>query len=117
MKQQGNGAIRTTLAFAVFFVSLSLVVFRQSRSLEELRGLDGARSERTILQAERADLQREIQRLESRSRIVATAGDRLGLRLPGAHEIVFLQAPALAVGAEAGPQSVRRDLLTTAERR
>jgi cell division protein FtsL len=113
----GNGAIRTSIAFGLLFAALSLVVWRQSRALEELRGLDAARSERTILQAERAELQREIHRLESRGRVLAVAGDRLGLRVPAAHEIVFLQAPADAGGAGAGPTTVRRDLLTAAERR
>jgi cell division protein FtsL len=117
MKRQGNGAIRTSVAFALLFAALSLVVWRQSRALEELRGLDAARSERTILQAERAELQREIHRLESRSRVVATAGTRLGLRLPAAHEIVFLHAVEVEYGAQPGPTTGRRDLLTTAEPR
>jgi hypothetical protein len=116
MKRQGRGAIRTSLAFALLFASLTLVVWRQSRALEELRGLDAARATRTILQAERADLQREIHRLESRSRVMA-AGGRMGLRLPAAHEIVFLHAPVAVPGAEVGPTTVRRDLLTRAERR
>ncbi|CAN5855116.1 hypothetical protein BH23GEM9_BH23GEM9_18540 [soil metagenome] len=115
--RQGRGAIRTSLAFALLFASLSLVVWRQSRALDELRGLDAARSDRAILQAERADLQREIHRLESRARIVAVAGGRLGLRLPAGHEIVFLQVPDIAMSAEAEPMTARRSLLTAAERR
>ena len=42
-------------------------------ALEELRGLDVARAERTLLQAEHSELQRDIQGLESRTRIVAVA--------------------------------------------
>lgn len=99
--KKGNGAIRMSVAFALLFASLALVVWRQSRALEELRGLDQARAERAILQAERSELLREIQYLESRSRIVAVAARRLQLRTPAASEIVFLQvsprhAPALA---------------------
>jgi hypothetical protein len=93
------------------------VVWRQSRALEELSALDAARSERTVLQAERAVLQREIHRLEGRTRILAVAGGRMGLRLPVAEEIVFLQAPAYAGGAGDEPPVARRGLLTTAERR
>jgi cell division protein FtsL len=114
---KGNGAIRTSVAFALLFASLSLVVWRQSRTLEELRALDAARAERTVLQAERARLQREIHQLESRSRIVAAAGSRMGLRLPAADEIVFLQAPVYAGAADGGPLEARRGLLTTAEQR
>ena len=94
--KQGNGAIRIGFACALLFASLSLVVWRQSRALEALRGLDAARAERALLQAQRAELQREIQQLESRARIVAVAGDRLGLRLPTASEIVILQLPSYA---------------------
>jgi cell division protein FtsL len=97
--KRSNGAIRMSAAFALLFASLSLVVWRQSRALEELRGLESARSERVILQAERSELQRQIHRLESRARIVAVAGDRLKLRTPVADEIVFLQAP-LPSGSE-----------------
>lgn len=114
---RGNGAIRTSVAFALLFASLSLVVWRQSRALEELRALDEARSERTVLLAERSELQREIHRLESRSRVVAVAGARMGLRLPAADEIVLLRAPVyLASGAEA-PAGRPRGGLLAGERR
>ncbi|HSJ24377.1 MAG TPA: cell division protein FtsL [Longimicrobiales bacterium] len=91
--RKGNGAIRMSVAFALLFSSLALVVWRQSRALEELRGLDAVRGERVVLQAERSELQREIQWLESRSRIAAVAAQRLGLRTPGSDEIQFLQLP------------------------
>jgi cell division protein FtsB len=87
---RGNGAIRIGVACALLFASLSLVVWRQSRAFEELRGLDTARSERAVLQSERAELQREIQRLESRPHVVAEARARLGLRVPTDTEIVIL---------------------------
>ena len=93
---QGNGAIRIGLACVLLFASMSLVVWRQSRALEALRALDSARAERALLQAERAELQREIQHLESRARIVAVAGEELGLRVPAATEIVILQHPSYA---------------------
>jgi cell division protein FtsL len=115
--KRGTGAIRMGAACALLFTSLSLVVWRQSRTLEELRALDGARSERAILQAERSELQREIQRLEGRARIVAVAGDRLGLRVPAANEIVILRAPEPPAAVDVVPTLVRRDLLTKAERR
>jgi cell division protein FtsL len=115
--RKGNGAIRMSVAFALLFTSLALVVWRQSRALEELRGLDIARAERAILQAERSELQREIQHLESRARVLAVAGERLQLRTPASHEIVFLQSSVTLGVAEAGSGSVRRDLLAAAERR
>jgi cell division protein FtsL len=116
--RRGSGAIRMGIACALLFASLSLVVWRQSRALEEVRALDVSRSKRALLEAERTQLQREIQRLESRARVVAVAGSRLGLRVPSAQEIVILQEPAGPLADEgAGVQESRRGLLMTAERR
>lgn len=112
----GTGAIRMGVASAMLFASLSMVVWRQSRALEELRGLDTARAERALLQAEHSELQREIQRLESRSRVVAVAGERFGLRTPAGDEIVFLQAPSRAGYAGDAAGLAGRGLLTVAER-
>lgn len=94
MKRRGNGAIRLAVAFALLFSSLSLVVWRQSRALEELGSLEQARAERALLQAERTSLQREIQYLESRPRVLEVAAERLGMRLPVHTEIVVLMTPA-----------------------
>jgi cell division protein FtsL len=115
--KRGNGAIRMSVAFALVFASLALVVWRQSRALDELRGLEAARSQRVILQAERSELQRDIQRLESRMRIAEVAGARLHMRTPGAGEIVFLQSPAQAYAAQPEPAARQHDFLSTAERR
>ncbi|HUF49942.1 MAG TPA: cell division protein FtsL [Longimicrobiales bacterium] len=98
--KHGNGALRIGVASVLLFAALSLVVWRQARAFDALRGLDAARSERALLQAERAELQREIQYLESRARVVAVAGERLGLRVPAASEIVILHAPSYATGAD-----------------
>lgn len=115
--KRGTGAIRMGIACALLFGALSLVVWRQSRALEELRGLDVARAERALLQADRSELQRSIQQLESRTRIVAVAGERFGMRNPAGEEIIFLQAPQPAAldGEDAGLTG--RGLLTVAERR
>ena len=114
--RRGSGAIRMGMACALLFASLSLVVWRQSRTLEELRNLDAARTERALLHAQRMQLQREIQRLESRARIVAVAGDRLGLRVPSAAEIVILREPTPAMAAATHTASTARGTVAAAER-
>ncbi len=100
-----RGTIRLALAFALLLASLTLVVWRQSRAMDELRRLDLLRSERAVLESQRAALLSRIQVLESRSRIVGLAGDWLGMRVPTAEEIVILlrgdSAGAKAVAAEA----------------
>ena len=85
-----SGVIRLALAFALLLGSLSLVVWRQSRALELLRDLDQTRTARAIAEAERSELSRRIEFLESRARVVSDAGMRLGLRVPSAEEIVIL---------------------------
>jgi hypothetical protein len=115
--KRGTGAIRMGVACALLFGALSTVVWRQSRVLEELRGLDAARAERVLLQAERSELQRSIQRLESRAHVVAAAGQRLGLRVPAGTEIVFLQPPVYASLEGGVVATAQRDLLTAAEQR
>jgi hypothetical protein len=75
-------------------LSLGLVVWRQARALEALAELDGVRGRRAVLAAERTELARRIQRLESRGWVVPRAERRLGLRPPQADEIVILPGAA-----------------------
>jgi cell division protein FtsL len=91
---RNQGTLRIALACAALLAALSGVVYRQSRALEALRALDTARNEHTMLESSRASLSREIQDLESRNRIVAVAGERLGLHIPSGSEIVILQLPS-----------------------
>lgn len=93
-----SGALGAALAFAAFLASLSLVVWRQSRTLEVLRLLEAVRSERAVAEAERVELNRRRQMLESRSRVVKAAGERLGMHVPRGPEIVILPLD----GGEAG---------------
>jgi cell division protein FtsL len=97
-----QGTIRLALAFALLLGSLTLVVWRQGRALEDLRALDHTRSARALAESERAGLLGRIEHLESRARIVGVATERLGMRIPLAgDEIVILlrgSVPDSAVG-------------------
>ena len=89
--RDGEGAIRVALAFAALLASLSLVISRQSRAMAELRALDAVRSARAVAESDRSQLSGRVQMLESRSRILEVAGQRLGMRVPAAGwEIVVL---------------------------
>lgn len=70
--------------------SLSLVTWRQTRGLALERAVRELETEQARANAERVELSRRIEHLRSRSRVVAVARDRLGMHLPGDHEIVFL---------------------------
>lgn len=88
---RGQGTIRVALAFAALLASLTLVVWRQSRSLELLRALDDVRSERAIAEGERASLSAQVQVLEGRARIRRVAETRLGMGVPTADDLVTLR--------------------------
>jgi cell division protein FtsL len=85
-----TGTIRLALCFAALVAALTLVIWRQSIALETLRELDKLRDNRALAEAERSDLMRKIEHLESRNHVVTAARDRLGMRVPLADEIVIL---------------------------
>ncbi len=88
--KRGAPTLRVAAGAAALLLSLGSVVWRQSRALETLAELDRDRDRRTLLLAERAELDRRIQKLESRGRVIPDAERRLGLRIPQAAEIVIL---------------------------
>jgi hypothetical protein len=96
-----NGTIRLALCFAALLAALSAVIWRQSLALDRLRELDRLRDGRALAEAERSDLVRKIDQLESRAVVVASARDRLGMRVPLAHEIVILPLQPHAPAARA----------------
>jgi cell division protein FtsL len=85
------GTSLVALATAALLGALSLVSSRQARSLETLGTLDQLRRERSLEMAERDELQRRIQALETRGRVVSEAQKRLGLKVPKAGEVVYLE--------------------------
>jgi cell division protein FtsL len=101
-----SGTIRLALAFAALLGSLTMVIWRQSRALELLRDIEGMRSSRVIVEAERSELTRRIQHLESRTRVVADARDHLGMHVPSASEIVIL--PLSPSQSQSPPQTIAR---------
>ena len=81
---------RATVTVAVLLGALAFVTWRQSRTFEALEGLEAVRRQTSIASAERVELERRIQFLESRARVVPEARRRLGMHLPDASELVFL---------------------------
>ena len=82
--------VQTTLTALGLLGALGLVVWRQGRALEALSMLDTTRREKALLVADQAELERRIQQLESRARVVPRAREVLGMRTPEAAEIVIL---------------------------
>jgi cell division protein FtsL len=103
---KGNGTIRLALCFAALLAALTLVIWRQSLALETLRALDQLRDNRAIAEAERSDLIRKIEQLESRATVVTAAQVRLGMRVPSAHEIVILPLHSMPGRTAAGSANI-----------
>jgi cell division protein FtsL len=80
---------RAALTFALLVCSLGFVTWRQSRALEVNRELDELRRQVSVARAEQVELERDIQALRSRSRVVPEAR-ALGMRTPAADEQVIL---------------------------
>ncbi|MFQ5537095.1 MAG: hypothetical protein ACE5GJ_06545 [Gemmatimonadota bacterium] len=87
--------IRLSLAVAVLLASLGLVTWRQSRAFEALARVDSLRHEESLARAELVELERRIQVLESRGRVVPLARERLGMHMPASSELVILPGDLL----------------------
>lgn len=82
--------IAMVIVVGLLLAALSFVPWRQSRARESLAELDRLQREMSLVQAEMAEFQRRVQQLESRGHVVPAARERLGLRTPGAGEIIIL---------------------------
>ena len=83
------------IAVAAFLASLSLVAWRQVRTLEVLEELEGIRSEEALATADLTDLEGRVRYLESRGRVVPEARERLGMHIPDGSEMVMLPGEVL----------------------
>ena len=81
---------RAAITFVLVILSLGFVTWRQSRALEANRELDDLHRAVSVAKAERIELDREIQGLRRRARIVSEAS-ALGMHTPSASEQVFLK--------------------------
>lgn len=80
---------RAAVTFVLLMSSLGLVTWRQGRALEANQALDDLRRASSVARAEQVELEREIQVLVSRSRVVPAA-EALGMHTPSATEQVVL---------------------------
>jgi cell division protein FtsL len=83
---------RAAVTVALLVGSLGYVTWRQSRALETLAEWDELRRRTAVARAQVVELEREIQVLSSRSRVVPEARERLGMHTPDASELVILLA-------------------------
>ncbi len=89
MRLKGRIWIAIWLVFTL--VVLVWVVTRDTSGFMTATELRNLRNERSVLQADKAELMRRIREAESRAVLISRA-ESLGLRLPADSEIVILQA-------------------------
>jgi len=83
---------RSAVTLAVLLASLGLVTWRQSRALETLARWDDLRRATSVARAQVVELERDIEVLTSRARVVPEARTRLGMHTPDGSELVILLA-------------------------
>ncbi len=83
-------ALRVAAIFAFLLGALGTVTWRQSRTRESLAVLDELRGQISVASANRAEVERGIQVLESRAHVVPAAREQLGMRVPEGVELVNL---------------------------
>jgi cell division protein FtsL len=83
---------KTAVTLACLLGALGLVTWRQSRALETLAELDELRRQVSVARAQVVELDREIQFLTSRARVVPAARARLGMHMPDASELELLES-------------------------
>ena len=88
MRLKGRIWIAIWLVFAL--VVLAWVVTRDTSGFRTATELRNLRNERSVQQAEKAELMRRIREGESRAVLIPRA-ESMGLRLPADSEIVILQ--------------------------
>jgi cell division protein FtsL len=85
-----SGTSKVALAVAALLASLSLVSVRQGTALSTMAYLDSLRVEEDLHEAIREDLNSRVLYLESYGRVSEDAERRLGMRKPGASDVVTL---------------------------
>lgn len=83
---------RAAVTIALLVGALGYVTWRQSRALETLAEWDELRRQVAVARAQVVELDREIQVLTSRARVVPEARARLDMHTPDASELVILLA-------------------------
>jgi cell division protein FtsL len=91
---------------ALLLCALFLVTWRQTRALDLETALRDLETRRALAASERVELNRSIETLRSRARVVRVARERLGMHVAVGDEIVFLPAPTAPVDSIGTPREV-----------
>ncbi len=90
MKRLPTG-VKVAFAISAFLGSLTLVAWRQGQAYLVMSELDDLRTERSLAEAEAAELSQRIRLHESDAWIIEQAAARLGMRHPTGDEVRILK--------------------------
>lgn len=89
-RSRSEAPIWLAASMAALLASLSVVIWRQSRTLEALAESERLGREISLAEAELTELQRRVQYLTSYGRVVVETRERLGMRTAAAEDMVIL---------------------------
>jgi cell division protein FtsL len=84
----------------LLLAAFASVVWRQTHGVALQRELRVVEAEQAITEARRLELVGRVHALESRSRVVRVARDRLGMQLPDDRDIVLIPVPSSGAETE-----------------
>jgi cell division protein FtsL len=94
-RQVGRGGrLRFALVLLGFVLVASVIVLRRTVGIAAARELQAMETRRSGLVAERARLEAEIRLASSRARLQPIAEQRLGMRVPGEDQVIYLTRTA-----------------------
>jgi cell division protein FtsL len=88
--RRGRGVVQAVAWLLLLLAALAVVTWRQTVGIAREHALRELRTERALADAERMELERRIQALSTRERVVRVARERLGMHVPGDAEIILL---------------------------
>jgi len=89
------------LAFLIFLVVATGVIWRRSEGLARARAHQALEREREALVGQQRRLESEVREAASRNRIAPIAEARLGMHVPAATQLIYLdRAPAPAASRD-----------------
>lgn len=93
-KRKGRGRMLVALGLLVFLAVATAVVWRRSAGIAEARVLRDLDRRRAQLEAQRAQLERDVRAASSRAHLAPVAEQRLGMHVPSDTQVIILPRPA-----------------------
>ena len=98
-RRRGRSVVALTLLG--FVLVATSVIWRRTFAISQTKEVQRLQRMRKDLEAERAQLQRDIREAGSRERIAPLAADRLHMRMPSDSQVIVIERDTAATGRNA----------------